>query len=211
MLIDMHIHTNRYSPCSSIDPLGMIYKALELRLSGIAIVEHYNLWSREEIEELKGQTKAKDLLILRGQEISCPIGHLLLFGYSGKLKEDIPFDEILPEVHNCSGIIILSHPFRNGLNIGHNNFGVDKALSHLDGVEIFSSNHTENANDYAEKIWNDLQIPGVGGSDAHCIEKIGSYLTQFQNDFVSEDDLIPEIKAGRCKPIRNAPQILGNI
>ena len=40
MDIDLHIHTNRYSGCSNIDPAKLLKKARAVGLDGIALTEH---------------------------------------------------------------------------------------------------------------------------------------------------------------------------
>jgi len=201
MLIDTHIHTNRYSGCSILDPISLVYQASKLGISGIVIVEHYNVWSQEEIEELKREIRS-DLLILRGQEVSCSIGHLLVFGYYEKLQEGLSVEEIVDKVHNKGGIVIMAHPFRDGNNVGEELAKLGKKFACVDGIEVFSGNHSEEENKYAERVWNALKIVSLGGSDAHSIGMVGKYLTWFQNVIKDEGDYIAEIKAGRCKPIR---------
>jgi len=95
MLIDTHIHTNRYLSCSILNPVDLVYQVLKLKLSGIVIVEHYKVWAEEEIEELKRETDSNELLILRCQEVSSSIGHLLVYGYYEKLQENLCVEEIV--------------------------------------------------------------------------------------------------------------------
>ena len=201
MLIDAHVHTNRYSSCSILNPVDLVYQALKLKLSGIVIVEHYKVWAEEEIEELKRETDSNELLILRGQEVSCSIGHLLVFGYYEKLQENLRVEEIVDRVHNEGGIVILAHPFRYGNSVGENPEKLKTRFAYVDGIEVFNANQSEKENEYGKKVWNTLGIVGIGGSDAHSIEMVGKCLTQFYNVIRDEDDLIAEIKAGRCKPM----------
>ena len=45
MEMDLHIHTNRYSGCSNLPPSGLLRKAREAGLDGIALTEHGIRWS----------------------------------------------------------------------------------------------------------------------------------------------------------------------
>ena len=199
MLIDMHVHTNRYSSCSILDPFDLVHRASELRLSGIVITEHHHIWSREEIEELKRGTKS-ELLILRGQEVYSSAGHLLIFGYYGEFQEYLPVEEIVAKVHSKGGIVIVAHPFRDGNNVGKDP-EIRRKFAYVDGIEVLNANQTEEENNYGRKVWEALGIVGIGGSDAHSVEVVGKYLTWFQNTIRNEDDLVREIKAGRCLPV----------
>lgn len=201
MLIDTHVHTNRYSSCSILDPVELVHQALKLKLSGVVIVEHYHIWSREEIEELKRKTNS-ELLILRGQEVESSIGHLLIFGYYEELQENLAVEEILHRVHEEGGIVIMAHPFRNGNSLGETPERLKNRFAPVDGIEVFSANQSRDENEYARKVWEALRIRGIGGSDAHSVETVGKYATIFENTIKDESDLVAEIKAGRCKPVK---------
>ena len=49
MEIDLHIHTNRYSGCSNLDPLALVRRARRIGLDGIALTEHGIRWTDEDI------------------------------------------------------------------------------------------------------------------------------------------------------------------
>ncbi len=200
MLIDMHIHTARYSPCSILDPYDLVRKASELGLSGITITEHYCLWSENEIEALKRET-GSELKIFRGQEVTSSVGHLLVLGYYKKLQEYLPLDEVLSKVHDEGGLVILAHPFRYGNLIGHHLEKLKNKFDCFDGIEALNGNQIANENEYGMKVWKDLGMTGLGGSDAHSVGMLGTYATKFLNPVENEVDLIREIKEGRCEPV----------
>jgi len=200
MLIDMHIHTTRYSACSILDPCDLVYKASELGLSGITITEHYYLWSDSEIEALKRET-GSEIKIFRGQEVTSSIGHLLVLGYDKKLQEYLPLSDILSSVHDEGGLVIMAHPFRHGNLIGQHLEKLKNKFDGFDGIEVLNGNQIINENEYAMKVWKGLGITGLGGSDAHSMGMLGTYATKFLNPIESEVDLITEIKEGRCEPV----------
>ncbi len=200
MLIDMHTHTARYSACSMLDPCDLVYRASELGLSGITITEHYCLWSDNEIKELKRET-GSEIKIFRGQEVTSSIGHLLVLGYYKKLQEYLPLNELLSKVHDEGGLVILAHPFRHGNLLGHHIERLKKKFDCFDGIEALNGNQIINENEYGMKVWKDLGITGLGGSDAHSAGMVGTYATEFLNHVESEADLIREIKEGKCEPV----------
>jgi hypothetical protein len=200
MLIDMHVHTNRYSGCSILDPYELVRRASELKLSGIVITEHDYVWSLAEINELKRATKT-DLLILRGQEVSASSGHLLVLGFYGELGYHLEEEEIIERVHDNDGVVLLAHPFRYGRNADVSIEKLKARFSSFDGIEVFNGNQDIYENDYGKRVWESLGIVGVGGSDAHSTVRVGRYLTWFQNEIRDEEDLVKEIKNGRCRPV----------
>jgi predicted metal-dependent phosphoesterase TrpH len=199
MFIDPHLHTCRYSSCSQLEPEELVSVANLLGLDGIIITEHNFVWSEEEIAELR--RKAPALVILRGQEIRAYKdgfleGDLLVFGFYEIVKEELSSVEIIELVHQAGGVVLAAHPFRSFLGIG------DKVYSlKLDGIEVLNSNHTREDNIAAEKARSVLNLPAMGGSDAHCVADVGNYLTFFENWIENEAQLVEEIKHGRCRPI----------
>jgi predicted metal-dependent phosphoesterase TrpH len=206
MLIDIHTHTNLYSPCSILEPSTLIYRAKELGLSGLAITEHNTLWTKSEISELS-KLAGDDLLILNGIELSSSSGHLLIFGYNEIPDENTSIDEIVKEVHNGGGIVIAAHLFRNGRNIEKAAQDLNNEFNGLDGIEILNGNQSRHENRHALQIYDELNITTLAGSDAHSYDMIGKYATWFYNNINNETDFIKEIKAGRCRPIKRSPAL----
>ncbi len=208
MLIDMHVHTDSHSLCSTVDPVDLVRRAEELNISGIAITEHDYVWSQGEIDALKKETNT-DLLILRGQEVTSTSGHLLVYGYH-KILDCISLEEIVHRVHQHDGVVFVSHPFRYGKYSGLSLEQLQTAFERFDGIEALNGNQSNEQNNYGLHIWESLGINGIGGSDAHSIPMVGNYVTKFQNVIRNEDDLIKELKAGQCSPIRYNGFVLKN-
>jgi hypothetical protein len=207
MFIDLHIHTSRYSACSQLQPDELAYTARLFGLDGIVITEHNLIWDEKEIAELSRQ--APGLVILRGQEIRAYKddlleGDLLVFGFDEIIKEELSSNEIVERVHQAGGIALAAHPFRSFLGVGERVYQLN-----LDGIEVFNSNHTPEAVTAAETASSKLNLPAVGGSDAHCAADVGNYLTFFENWIENEAQLVEEIKQWRCRPVSFADMYKG--
>jgi predicted metal-dependent phosphoesterase TrpH len=72
-------------------------------------------------------------------------------------------------------------------------------MTSIDAVEVRNGGTTPEANHTAEIMAGKYGLPGVGGSDAHFLMQVGRCLTVFERDILTEEDLIGEIKAGRCR------------
>ncbi len=208
MLIDMHVHTDSHSLCSIIDPVDLVCRAEEQNLSGIVITEHDYVWSQEEITALKRET-GTDLLILRGQEVTSTTGHLLVYGYYSNL-DCISLEEIINKVHEQNGIVIVSHPFRYGDYSDLTLSQLQTEFARFDGIEALNGNQSSKQNSYGMEIWESFKICGIGGSDAHSVNMVGRHVTEFQNEIRNEEDLIREIKAGRCSPVSISDYMITN-
>jgi predicted metal-dependent phosphoesterase TrpH len=200
MLIDMHIHTYRYSGCSMLDPVDIVRRAEELGLGGIVLTEHDCTWSGAEIEELRQQT-GTELLILRGQEVSSPGGHVLVYGCY-EILDTLSTSELLRYVHARGAVALPSHPFRFGDFTMESLETLKDQLGGFDGFEALNGNQNAAQNAFGMDAWEKLDIPAIGGSDGHFIEMIGRYVTEFEGEIREEQDLVREIRAGRCRPVR---------
>ncbi|NPV59391.1 MAG: PHP domain-containing protein [Actinobacteria bacterium] len=199
MLVDLHVHTSVSSPCSQIEPRLLIRAAAEMGLDALCVTEH---------EELEGAEVARRLgdeegfPVFRGVEVYTDMGDMLVFGACrARYPVTTPFVELLEEVRSGGGVIIPCHPCRGSLGF-HHALGEERAeflLSNVDAIEVRNGGSTPESNLAAEAYANRYGLPGVGGSDAHFIMQIGRCLTVFEREIGSEEELVEEIRAGRCR------------
>ncbi len=211
MYLDLHVHTNRYSACSNLDPGEMIEVATLLKLNGIVIVEHGIVWDKSEIEGLSRHPSANNLIILRGQEIRTYYdgklaGDILVFGVDKSFPGQYSPEELIKEVHRRGGIAIAAHPYRWGVGIGNKVYNLK-----LDGIEILNGNTTPDEMQAAFDANKKLHLAAVGGSDAHSADAIGNYLTWFPHEITTEEQLVTAIKQKDCRPAYYEELSPGNV
>ncbi len=192
MIIDMHIHTDKYSGCAHMSPQAMVKTAIERGMDGIVITEHDYLWSKLETQTLQAQFP--ELKILRGIEVSTVEGHALTYGVSvedtAKFTPNISITELVRIVHDAGGIVILAHPGRYEDEIPDEVFNAG-----IDGVELMSMNVRKYMEQAIETIQSQLNLPGIAGTDAHVTESLGYYGTNFHSTIHNEQELVAAIKA----------------
>jgi len=71
-----------------------------------------------------------------------------------------------------------------------------KSLQFVDAVEIRNGRVTGKENEVAGNVAERLGLLGTAGSDAHEIGALGTWVTIFEKDIVTEADLLRELKAG---------------
>jgi predicted metal-dependent phosphoesterase TrpH len=203
MLIDLHIHTNRYSSCSVLEPRELVDEARRIGLDGFCLTEHNTLWDPKEVKAL---AQGQGLTILRGNEITTTQGDALVFGLEEEIKEVTTVQELRRKVDRAGSILIAAHPFRGFLMFGFSelHLSVEEAarrevFQYVDGLEICNSRVTDHENDLARQVAERLCLPGVGGSDAHASHEVGICVTEFLRPISNETDLIAELKARRFK------------
>lgn len=126
MKFDLHIHSNRsYDSLSSIE--AIIKYAKKRQLNGIAITDHNTI--HHDIFDL---SILDDVWIFPGTEVNTEIGDILALFVSAPLKSTTSIS-LIDEIHDQSGIAILSHPFKRM------NSYPREILEKLDAVEIVNA------------------------------------------------------------------------
>lgn len=140
LIIDLHVHTNPKSPCSSMSPLEAIEQAKKIGLDGICLVEHDVLWTEREIIELCEKTNFK---VFRGVEISSLDGHVLAYGYNKLIDPFLEMEEIRDFYKDDNGFLAIAHPFREFLVVGVSQIAASpeeesrkKFFQYVNGIKI---------------------------------------------------------------------------
>ena len=206
MKIDLHIHTSPFSACSYIDPQELIQEARGLKLDGICLTEHQVVWHPTDVNQL---AENAGIRIFRGNEFTTNQGDILVFGYYEDIKELMMIQDLRARVTAAGGYMIAAHPFRGfkTFGIGQLQMTVEQAckrkvLEFVDAVEIGNGKLSPDENDMARKVADKMGLPGTGGSDAHRVDEIGTWVTVFENDIRDENELLQELHAGRFKAAR---------
>lgn len=203
MRIDLHIHTAPLSACSYIDPRELIQEARRLELGGICLTEHQVVWDRAEVDRLAEEAGIR---IFRGNEFTTNQGDILVFGFYEDIKELLMIQDLRDKVAAAGGYMIAAHPFRGfkTFGIGQLQMTVDQAckrkvLEFVDAVEIGNGKLSPEENEMARKVAEKLSLPGTGGSDAHRVDEIATWITVFETDIEDENELLQELHAGRFR------------
>src|SRR4051812_14927859 len=159
MKFDLHLHTSRHSPDSSMDPRVMLRRAQGLGLDGLVITEHDWLWTEDELNEMRAP--APGLVILSGIEVSTRGGHLLGYGVTNPFAtpKGIRVADLCQEVHRQGGAVVAAHPFRFGQRF---NDILQRDRPDLDGLEMMSNNMDKDCRRQAAEVQSRLGLAGLG-------------------------------------------------
>jgi predicted metal-dependent phosphoesterase TrpH len=203
MKFDLHIHTNRHSPDSIIEPLALVHRAKEAGLDGLIITEHDWLWTEQELEELRAAVPG--LVVLAGVEVTAEEGHFLAYGVRDpfRLPRGMGVAALCREVHRQEGAIVAAHPFRWGQPF-------DRILKEkrpeLDGMELMTNNMDATCRRLAADIFQRHLFCELGSSDAHRIETVGVCYTEFSAVIRSSRDLVQAIRNRQGTAIESMKQ-----
>ena len=203
MRIDLHIHTSPLSACSYIDPHELVKEARRLNLDGICLTEHQVLWDPAAVDKLAREAGIK---IFRGNEFTTNQGDVLVFGFYEDIKELVMIQELREKVLKDGGFMIAAHPFRGfkTFGIGQLQMTVEQAAKRkmfefVDAVEIGNGKLSQDENDMARKVAEKLGLPGTGGSDAHRVDEVATWVTVFEKGIENEQELLEELHGSRFR------------
>ncbi|MFW6038512.1 MAG: CehA/McbA family metallohydrolase [Candidatus Saliniplasma sp.] len=185
MKIDMHLHSI-YSGDSNATPKDILKKAESVGLDGLTFMDH---------NTLEGYRKIKDtdtpLIVVPGIEVSTEEGHVMAIGVQEEIGKQATIAEAIDKIEEQGGIAAAPHPYRYWSGMGEENLFANKwtAIEGLNG----RSWHSKNLK--ARKAAEKLELPIIGGSDAHRLKTVGKAYTVF-DPLDSWEDVLCQIKKG---------------
>ena len=194
MIIDIHTHTYPTSVDSLLTSDELVDEAKRIGLDGICITDHDGFWDHDEVFEI---SKRHDFLVLPGCEVTTEDGHLLVYGlwkYIFGMHRAVFVKEL---VEREGGAIVVAHPYRRTYR-KHADTG---PAAYYEMLEVFNGRGSKEENAFSHELANRFNLPGTGASDAHMLEDLGTFATEFQRRVSSLEDLIAELRAGRFSPI----------
>ncbi len=197
MLLDIHIHTAAYSPCSDINLFDAVLCAQQIGLGGICVTDHDTDAARQEAAHISRET---GFPIFVGMEVLTYEGDLLVFGLPEPPAKMMHAGELLEKLQRCGGMAIAAHPFRgNGRGLGKR----IARLPALSGVEVYNGRTAEAENYRARTLAADQGLPCLAGSDAHRLDEIGRCATYFPGRPADVGQLIEVIHTKAVFPVLN--------
>ncbi len=208
MIIDIHTHTYPTSDDSMLTPEELIHEAKRIGLDGVCITDHDGFWDPKDVEAL---SQVHDFLVLPGCEVTTEEGHLLVYGLEKYIFGMHRASFVRDLVEEAGGVIVVAHPYRRTYR-KHANTGpqayyemLDRAcdnsvFSMVEAVEVLNGRGTKEENAFAGELAKRFDLKGTGASDAHKLDDIGTFATEFEAPVKCLADFVREIKAGRFRP-----------
>ena len=200
---DMHIHSLYSDGTASVaDILEHVERHTDLDV--IAITDHERIDGAQRAAELHAAGDFSFDLVV-GEEITTRRGHVLALFITERIPALLPLDESLRRIHAQGGIAIAAHPMAPlPLSVGRRSLrGVRDASDgavYFDALELFNPSHAGRMRQDARLELNaaELGLPGVGNSDGHVLEGIGTGATSFPGH--TAEDYRAAVAAGTVVP-----------
>ncbi len=184
---DFHIHTV-FSNDSTITPKNLVNQLVRHSfVKVVAVTDHDTIKGLK--ETIKLASPYPDIRIIPGVEISTNQGDILVLGTTELPKRPWTIEAIIDFANSIDGVAIVAHPYRE---YGMGDLAKDFKF---DAVEVLNGESSFESNKQAQKLSKTMKIPGIAGSDAHCLSEICSVYTKVKSSLDIEE-ILKSIKKG---------------
>jgi predicted metal-dependent phosphoesterase TrpH len=181
---DMHIHSLYSDGTASVrDILQHVEEHTDLDV--VAITDHERIDGALRAAELHAAGDYSFDLVV-GEEVTTRRGHVLALFITERIPALRPLEESLRAIHRAGGVAIAAHPMAPlPLSVGKRSLRRVRDHEHedvyFDALELFNPSYAGRTRHGARMDLNaaELGLPGVGNSDGHVLEGIGTGFTTF--------------------------------
>jgi len=188
-----------------MDAARLVERAARDGLDGVIITEHHYQWTPDELEELTADAREPGFRLWAGFEYSALQGDILVYGLDAAQADRFPPGEdarfIVPAFQADGALCVAAHPTRAGLSF-------DETIVEMgfDALETRSVNLKPHEQRLAARLADDLGLPPLAASDAHCLENVGDYAVAVDAPIQTMADFLGAVRAGQCRPVTRRSQ-----
>ncbi len=192
--VDVHLHT-RFSFDASINP-KYVADALNAHpiIKGVAITDHNTLEGYGHVRRFAAAYP--DVVIIPGVEVGTMLGDVIVLGVTEKPAYWSSVESVVDFAKARSGVLVVPHPYRGG---GIRD-AAKKIPNGLGAIEVLNPDSTDEENKMADTLAKTINLPGVGGSDAHHIHQMWKAYTEVDSE-PNVDSILKAIKNNKVKPV----------
>lgn len=194
MKLDLHTHTI-YSKDCKVEPRTYLKLVHKKGLNGFAVTDHNEISGAAKTYQLAKHLK--DIILIRGVEVSSNSGHILGYGITEPIPRDLTSEETVEKIIDAGGVAAAAHPYRLASGLG---LEVVKRVN-FSIIEVLNHRSPKHENKKAEKLAKELNAGVIGGSDAHKDWEFGLAATEFTISSGTEGDILQEISKNDTKPV----------
>jgi predicted metal-dependent phosphoesterase TrpH len=181
---DMHVHSLYSDGTASVAQI-LDHVERHTDLDVIAITDHERIDGALRAAELHAAGNYSFDLVI-GEEVTTRRGHVLALFVTERIPALRPLTDTLHAIHAAGGLAIAAHPLAPlPLSVGKRSLRRVRDHAHedvyFDALELFNPSYAGRVRQGARLDLNaaELGLPGVGNSDAHVLEGIGTGFTSF--------------------------------
>jgi len=207
MILDLHLHSEASD--DSRAPVEAYLKILQRKreerpLDGIVLTEHRQFDPSRDFRDLEDRY---GILILNAAEIETDYGHVLVYGVNADMLRRfdftnvrLPAQEVITEIHRMGGVALPCHPGRPNVGLCAH-YETKPALDGVIAVEALNGGSKKGEDARVQALMAERGYAGFGGSDSHLVSFVGICATELDAEIRTIEDLVTELRAGRCRPV----------
>ncbi|MFA6133695.1 MAG: PHP domain-containing protein [Phycisphaerae bacterium] len=207
MKVELHLHTDCFSPCARSGPAEMMTRLVQTGYKAVYITEHDALWSDQDLADL--QNRYPTLRIFRGVEVTLNLGsgernqHMLVLGTSDRRYTELANEPaaLVAKARAEGCLTILAHPFRWE--------GSARILAEgivPDALEYCTCNQEGGLAQQAMAKAEELDIPFINAGDSHGVDFINRFWIETDVPLIDGRDIRPIVLGGQYRNCIN-PQM----
>jgi predicted metal-dependent phosphoesterase TrpH len=216
VILDLHLHSEASD--DSRAPVEAYLKLLERRraerpLDGLVLTEHRQFDRTRDFRALEDRY---GVLVLNAAEVETDYGHVLVYGVNDDILRRfdfadvrLPAQRLVTEVWEMGGVALPCHPGRPNVGLCAH-YETKPPLEGVVAVEALNGGSKKGEDARVAALMAAHGYAGFGGSDSHLVSFVGICATDFERSIRSMDDLVAELRAGRCRPVDFRPRPAGS-
>lgn len=189
-IVDMHVHLKYRSRCSNLS-VEDLEDTISPKIDAVCLTDHW-LLKPKKVNPFNG------IKVFYGVEIDCNYGDILAYGLKSLplKKNNISARYVIDYIHDREGVAACAHPYTNR----HQGFGDNVFDFEFDAIELNGSLDIR-FHHQAKKAAEEMDIPIIGGSDAHSVRQMNTTATKFEQKIKSMEDIVKAIKNKECEAV----------
>ena len=176
-----------------------------MQVDGIVLTEHRQFSADVDYTAL---SREYGVTVLTGAELDTRHGHFLVYGMTEKLAGEIDLADVRMDAHALmdtanahDAIAVPAHPGRAGIGLAE---WIDRGVEfpQVKIVERLNAGNRPEEAHAAERLAEERNYSGIGGSDAHFVSAIARCMTAFPAPVSSGAELVEALRAGDFQAVR---------
>jgi predicted metal-dependent phosphoesterase TrpH len=198
--IDFHTHTG-HSSDSLLPAERLLEQAVIRGLAAVVVTDHNSLGGALQARALVARQRGRfpNLLVYVGEEIKTSEGEVTGIGLHEPIPRGLTPEATIDRIRAQGGLVVVPHPFDRLRHSRLQEPALERVAHLVDAVEVLNARTTlAEDNARARAFATGRGLAGVGGSDAHTAQEVGTAYLEIDEPPAAEPSaLLAQIRRGR--------------
>ena len=205
MILDLHTHSIKSDDGrAKVNNYCQWIQSRDIGIDGFVLTEHRQFDFESDYSDL---AEKYGITILKGAEVETEYGHVLVFGVTEKLYQEfdffsigLPLAMVIEKSEKHGAVAVPCHPGRPrvGMHAHIDEYGIPEGVRI---VEVYNGGSRGDEDGIAQKLADEQNYLGIGGSDAHIVSHVGRCATEFNHTITTETELVEALNNSEFQAI----------